>query len=109
MSGSTGTGTTVRFGLLVLLPSLVPHFIEIASMLPTPCWTGVAPILIRGFLLTVLTVVLVYLARSDVLRTREIYADRAAVGWGADPGIWADASAAPVAGPPHRWARRSSP
>lgn len=52
-------------------------------------WSSEAPIVTRGLLLTVVMVVLVYLARSDVLRNREIYADLAAVRWGADPRGWA--------------------
>jgi hypothetical protein len=43
----------------------------------------------RGLLLAVFAVVLVTLARSDVLRSREVYADRTAVRWGADPRSWA--------------------
>ncbi|MEV6670551.1 M56 family metallopeptidase [Streptomyces sp. NPDC051162] len=36
----------------------------------------------------VLIVVLVYLARADILRSRELYADLAAARWGADPEAW---------------------
>lgn len=46
------------------------------------------PVLTRSLLLPAVMIALVYLARSDVLRSREIYADRAAVRWGADPGCW---------------------
>ncbi|MFF0558518.1 M48 family metalloprotease [Streptomyces sp. NPDC004266] len=46
------------------------------------------PLLIRRLLLPALMVALIYLARSDVLRSREIYADLAAVRWGADPREW---------------------
>ncbi|MFG1952646.1 M48 family metallopeptidase [Micromonospora sp. NPDC048830] len=48
-------------------------------------WSADAPIVTRGLLVTGLLAVLVYLARSDVLRSREVYADLAAVRWGADP------------------------
>ncbi|TCO55659.1 M56 family metallopeptidase [Actinocrispum wychmicini] len=48
-------------------------------------WVSEVPILTRGLLLTVVMVLLVYLARSDVLRSREIYADLAASRWGAAP------------------------
>ncbi|AOS64568.1 M48 family metallopeptidase [Actinoalloteichus hymeniacidonis] len=47
-----------------------------------------APIVFRALLLIAVLTVLVYLARSDVLRSREIYADLAAVRWGADHGGW---------------------
>ncbi|MEV8529085.1 M48 family metalloprotease [Streptomyces sp. NPDC052000] len=42
----------------------------------------------RSVLQVVVLVVLVYLARADVLRSREVHADRTAVRWGADPGGW---------------------
>ncbi|MFJ2896660.1 M48 family metallopeptidase [Streptomyces sp. NPDC087218] len=50
-------------------------------------------------------VALMYLARSDVLRSREIHADRAAVRWGADSGGWHVTEApAPGGGPRRRLA-----
>ncbi|MEV4972209.1 M56 family metallopeptidase [Streptomyces scopuliridis] len=42
----------------------------------------------RSILQVLFLVALVYLARSDVLRSREIHADRAAVRWGADSRGW---------------------
>ncbi|MEE1768559.1 M56 family metallopeptidase [Streptomyces sp. JV185] len=42
----------------------------------------------RSILQFLFFVALMYLARSDVLRSREIHADRAAVRWGADSGGW---------------------
>ncbi|MEU4894849.1 M48 family metalloprotease [Streptomyces sp. NPDC044780] len=43
-----------------------------------------------GFLIA-----LVYLARADVLRTREFYADIDAAKWGADPRVWSHRAGAP--------------
>ncbi|MFF0782088.1 M48 family metallopeptidase [Streptomyces sp. NPDC003720] len=42
----------------------------------------------RSVLLMAFLTALVYLARSDVLRSREFHADRAAARWGADPRGW---------------------
>ncbi|MFK0047670.1 M48 family metalloprotease [Streptomyces sp. NPDC090741] len=58
--------------------------------------TDQLPGLTRGVLLTVFVTALIYLARSDVLRSREIYADLAAVRWGADPRGWAGTRQAPA-------------
>ncbi|WP_405592819.1 M48 family metalloprotease [Streptomyces sp. NBC_01092] len=52
-------------------------------------WLSGLPATTRGVLLPVVMVALVYLARSDVLHSREVYADLAAVRWGADPKGWA--------------------
>jgi Zn-dependent protease with chaperone function len=57
---------------------------SIASVL----WFGTAPLATRDVLFSAFTVVLVYLSRADILRSREIYADLAAVGWGAAPTAW---------------------
>ncbi|MFF3667197.1 M48 family metallopeptidase [Microtetraspora malaysiensis] len=65
-------------------------------------WSSEAPSVTRGLLITGLLTVLVYLARSDVLRSREIYADLAAVRWGADPAGWSADGPAPVIGPGRR-------
>ncbi|SDG68394.1 Peptidase family M48 [Lentzea fradiae] len=46
------------------------------------------PMVTRGLLLTVVMTAFVYLARADVLRHREFYADLAAVRWGADREVW---------------------
>lgn len=53
-----------------------------------PLWSFEVPYVVYSYVLCAVLVMLVYLARSDVLRSREIYADRAAVGWGADPRQW---------------------
>ncbi|MFE2746634.1 M48 family metalloprotease [Streptomyces scopuliridis] len=73
------------FLALVLLPYVLWQGYVIYSLLAD----GVVPRLDRAMLLAVIMVVLVYLARSDVLRSREIYADLTAVRWGADPHGWA--------------------
>ncbi|KXK60876.1 hypothetical protein AWW66_16475 [Micromonospora rosaria] len=65
-------------------------------------WSAEAPIVSRGLLTTGLLAVLVYLARSEVLRSREVYADRAAVRWGADPTGWATPAPATTGGYPRR-------
>ncbi|WP_406406353.1 M48 family metalloprotease [Streptomyces sp. NBC_01643] len=56
---------------------------------------GIVPSLDRGMLLAAVMVALVYLARSDTLRSREVYADLTAVRWGADPHGWAVTAAPP--------------
>ncbi|MEV8414208.1 M48 family metalloprotease [Streptomyces niveus] len=45
---------------------------------------------------TLFLTALVYLARADVLRTRELYADADASRWGADPRAWRHGAAAPA-------------
>jgi Zn-dependent protease with chaperone function len=51
-------------------------------------WAGRAPGLTGDVLLSAFMVVLLYLSRADILRSREIYADLAAAGWGADVKGW---------------------
>lgn len=68
-------------------------------------WSAEAPLVTRGLLVTGLLAVLVYLARSDVLRSREVYADLAAVRWGADP--VAGWSTSPTPAPPVGRGRRA--
>ncbi|MFI7433986.1 M56 family metallopeptidase [Micromonospora haikouensis] len=71
-------------------------------------WSAEAPIVTRGLLVTGLLAVLVHLARSDVLRSREVYADLAAVRWGADPAAgWSTAAAPAPAGGRGRRARHA--
>ncbi|MFF9509830.1 M48 family metallopeptidase [Streptomyces sp. NPDC014724] len=84
------------FLALVLLPYLVWSSRQVHGFLTWGEPSDV-PSLTRVLLLPALTVALVYLARSDVLRSREIYADLAAVRWGADPHKW-DVTARPTAG-----------
>ncbi|MEU3355353.1 M48 family metalloprotease [Streptomyces sp. NPDC037389] len=89
------------FVAVVLLPALAVHIKSALAIAPKFQAVQV-PSAVRGFGLLGLLVVLVYLARADVLRSREIYADRAAVRWGADPRGWAVATAGP---PPGAWRR----
>ncbi|MFJ9678035.1 M48 family metallopeptidase [Streptomyces sp. NPDC101194] len=85
------------FLALVLLPYLVWSSRQVHGFLTRWGEPSDVPSLTRVLLLPALTVALVYLARSDVLRSREIYADLAAVRWGADPHKW-DVAARPPAG-----------
>ncbi|GHF42020.1 hypothetical protein GCM10010218_23890 [Streptomyces mashuensis] len=64
------------------------------------------PSVTRNLELLALLVALVYLARSDVLRSREIHADRAALRWGADRSGWAFPAVAATA-PPRGAVRRA--
>ncbi|GAA2692099.1 M48 family metalloprotease [Streptomyces lunalinharesii] len=82
------------FLALALVPYLAWSAYGLIDGLGSPFWSGVGPVVTRSLLLPVLLVPLVYLARADVLRSREVYADLAAVRWGADPRGWA----IPVAG-----------
>ncbi|MEU0566824.1 M48 family metalloprotease [Nonomuraea sp. NPDC005983] len=77
------------FIALVLLPYVLWKLSEIPASARSQWWPADAPYATRELLLAVVMVTLVYLARSDVLRNREIYADLAAVRWGADPRGWA--------------------
>ncbi|GAA2775768.1 M48 family metallopeptidase [Saccharopolyspora taberi] len=96
----TITYLTVALWRVFLFGALPPFLVWCAASFALKSgseeWFVEAPIVTRGLLLTAVLAVLVYLARSDVLRSREIYADLAAVRWGADPHGWA------VAAPPVR-------
>ncbi|MEV6040776.1 M48 family metalloprotease [Nonomuraea sp. NPDC052116] len=72
------------FIALVLLPYVTWYLTAIPTSVRSPFWAGEAAFATRGMLLSVFMILLVYLARSDVLRSREIYADLAALRWGAD-------------------------
>lgn len=76
------------FLTLVIAPYLVWSSRNLYGFLTSWGEPNGVPLLIRGLLLPALMVALVYLARSDVLRSREVYADLAAVRWGADPHKW---------------------
>ncbi|MEV8443791.1 M48 family metalloprotease [Actinosynnema sp. NPDC051121] len=80
---------------LVLLPYAVWTAVV---LLGNTWWSGDQPIGVRGALLAVLMVLLVHLARLDVLRSREVHADVAAAGWGAAHGVWAAAPPEPTRG-----------
>ncbi|MFH8384309.1 M56 family metallopeptidase [Kitasatospora sp. NPDC018058] len=77
------------FAVVVLLPYAVWEGDQIYRNTGLFHWPPtVTPGLVRAVLLPVATVALVYLARSDVLRTRELYADLAAVRHGATKRKW---------------------
>lgn len=86
------------FLTLVIVPYLAWVSTQVYGAFKWWTWSTHAPSLIRGVLLPALTVALVYLARSDVLRSREVYADLAAVRWGADPHGWDVTTRAPAGG-----------
>lgn len=81
------------FVVVVLLPYLV-RTVEILVRLPPELRRGELPLATRNLLLAAFMVVLVYLARADVLRSREIYADLDALAWGGDAETWRRRSAA---------------
>ncbi|MER5621680.1 M48 family metalloprotease [Streptosporangium sp. NPDC002544] len=51
-------------------------------------WQGAVPFLSRALILALLLTLLLTLARADLLRNRELYADLAAVRWGASKSVW---------------------
>ncbi|MFE9889260.1 M48 family metallopeptidase [Streptomyces scopuliridis] len=77
------------FLALVLLPYLVWCVAALATSFQSPIRHAEQMTVGRAFILPVFLTVLVYLARADVLRMREVYADLAAVSGGADPRGWA--------------------
>ncbi len=88
------------FLAVVLLPFTVQQGRLLARGLlgtDSAYWPGVAPGLVRDIALALFLVLLVHLARADILRTRELHADADAVGWGADSDSWgpADGTLAP--------------
>lgn len=85
------------FLTLVLLPYVLWQGYVIYDLLSD----GRVPRVDQAMLLSVLMVVLLYLMRSDALRSREVYADLTAARWGADPRGWA-VTATPPGGPLRR-------
>lgn len=89
VSAARGTMAVWRaFVLVALLPYLI-----IAGVLAThgtvpPGLNGINPVDARDILITLVLAALGYLARCDVLRNREIYADREAVRNGAVKRCW---------------------
>ncbi|WP_030573469.1 M48 family metallopeptidase [Streptomyces aureocirculatus] len=88
-----GTVALWRVFLAVLLPANVLMTVAFLrrDLLQNP--TGIyaatnVPSSVYQLLQTGFLIVLVYLARADVLRTREFYADADAAKWGADPRVW---------------------
>jgi Zn-dependent protease with chaperone function len=77
------------FVVIVLLPYAVWEGDQIYRNTGLWHWPpAVTPRLVRAVLMPLVIVALVYLARSDVLRTRELYADLAAVRHGATKRKW---------------------
>ncbi|MDF3294348.1 M56 family metallopeptidase [Streptomyces sp. RB6PN23] len=76
----------VGFGILIFnsyAPETRPYEIGL------PAW--------RALVLPLVMTAVVYLARSDVLRSRELHADFTAAHWGANPRIWGATEPAPPA------------
>ncbi|MFF2544062.1 M48 family metallopeptidase [Kitasatospora sp. NPDC058063] len=90
----TLTYLTVALWRVFLALVLLPYVLCLGYVIYGVVADGRVPQLDRAVALAVVMVVLLYLARSDALRSREIYADLAAVRWGADPHGWS-VSAAP--------------
>lgn len=92
------------FALTMLLPYLA-RFVELfvtSQFFLTDAFNHVylassGPDYARSVALCLFTALLVYLSRSDILRTRELYADRRAVDWGASGAVWDMAGRAPDA------------
>lgn len=77
---------------------LVPYVVWVGvTFVQSSWWSGDEPIQVRRMLLALLMVLLVYLARADVLRSREVCADLAAARWGAPARIWTTTA------PARRW------
>ncbi|MBU3065229.1 M48 family metalloprotease [Nocardia sp. NEAU-G5] len=88
---ATPTYATVALWRAFAGAVLVPYLVWAVWTLPgfgTDKWLDDIPYAVRNLAMTAVLAVLVYLVRADVLRTREIYADRTAVRWGADPRGW---------------------
>lgn len=88
---SAARGTMAVWRAFVVV-ALVPYLV-IAAALATkgpvpPGLAGINPVDARDILITLVLGALGYLARCDVLRNREIYADREAVRNGADKRCW---------------------
>ncbi|ASU79109.1 hypothetical protein CDG81_13355 [Actinopolyspora erythraea] len=88
------------FIAVVLVPYAVGYAgLVVSTFLHEPARTElVVPATTRNLLLPLFMVVLVYLARSDVLRTRELHADVTAFRWGADPHNWSSGAPHPTTG-----------
>ncbi|WP_083897745.1 M48 family metallopeptidase [Nocardia vinacea] len=84
----TITYFTVAVWRVFLVCVLVPYAVRYGLVAIGSRSPGDLPYSTRNVLLTVFLIAITYLARSDVLRSREIHADLAAVRWGADPRGW---------------------
>ncbi|MFC0438473.1 M56 family metallopeptidase [Kutzneria buriramensis] len=72
----------------VLIPYAVWAVTALVQGFSSSWWSSDEPFGLREVLLVVFLVALLYLARSDVLRSREIHADLAAARWGAAERAW---------------------
>ncbi|MEV6261109.1 M56 family metallopeptidase [Streptomyces sp. NPDC051784] len=84
----TLTYVTVVLWRAFLALVLLPYALCLGYVLHGMVTSGGAPQLDRATAVAIVMVPLLYLSRSDILRSREIYADRAALRWGADPHSW---------------------
>lgn len=84
----TLTYLTVALWRVFLGLVLLPYLLCLGYVVHGVIASGGEPRLGRPAVLAFVMVVLLYFARSDALRSREIYADLAAVRWGADPHGW---------------------
>ncbi|WP_031074771.1 M48 family metalloprotease [Streptomyces sp. NRRL S-118] len=91
----TLTYATVALSRVFLVLVLLPYVIWQGHWMYGFLAAGMLPPLDRVTLLAAVMVALVYLARSDTLRSREIYADLTAARWGADPHAWAATATRP--------------
>ncbi|MFF4381209.1 M48 family metalloprotease [Kitasatospora sp. NPDC001547] len=91
----TLTYLTVALWRVFLTLVLLPYVLCLGYVGYGVVANGGVPQLNRAVALAVVVVVLLYLARSDALRSREVYADLAAVRWGADPHGWTVTAAPP--------------
>ncbi|MBF9067267.1 M48 family metalloprotease [Streptacidiphilus fuscans] len=76
--------------LLVALPGLGLNLWQLfsGSLTSDPFWSGEWPTVIRDLVYPILLTALAFLSRADVLRAREMYADRTARRWGASEHAW---------------------
>ncbi|MGW4208954.1 M48 family metalloprotease [Lentzea sp. NPDC004789] len=87
---------TVALWRMFLGAVLLPYTVWVVVTTVQPSWWSAdEPVAVRRIFLVVLLVVLVYLARADVLRSREVCADLAAARWGAPHRVWDGAAAGP--------------
>ncbi|MFQ6325667.1 M48 family metalloprotease [Nocardia sp. CWNU-33] len=87
------------FLALLLLPYTASVVVAALKLLTRPHTIGPSTeltVVTRNLALAAFLTLLIYLARADLLRHREICADRAAVRWGADPRGWVLPTPAPV-------------
>jgi Zn-dependent protease with chaperone function len=102
----TTTYLTVALWRVFLVVTLLPYVglgIAVAhASMRSPYWPSYEPVAVRGFVLVAFLTLLVYLARSDVLRSRETYADLAALRLDVDPEPWERHSSAASTGRPRR-------